>query len=249
MSDFLLSIFKGLYPFYFFFGILGVAARMYLRRWRRFDTLLLAGFLFFDLLAAFQVWIFYGIFTTSKRYLWMAIPLYLPFAAQGVSALYGLMKRFLPFGRLLFAVGMIVLAALSVYNFYTPVINDYLPGKKRAPRLLALQAAELIRRDWAAQPAPGVFTLLKCDQYQSGRRPLVQAHHKVLQAGYLCGGQAYLDFLSAAGVPPDYILSASPEAPAGYLGIGAVSAAEKTLYIHRRQEPPRPYPAVTPERR
>ena len=55
MSDFLLSIFKGLYPFYFFFGILGVAARMYFRRWSRFDTVLLAGFLFFDLLAAFQV--------------------------------------------------------------------------------------------------------------------------------------------------------------------------------------------------
>lgn len=239
MSDFLLSIFKGLYPFYFFFMLLGIAERIWERKWRGFDTLLLAGVLFFDLMAAFQVWIYYGLFTTSKRYLWMSIPLYLPFAAQGVVLVRDLMKRFLPFGRFLFFVGITVLVSLSVYNFYTPIINDYLPHRKKLPRLIALKASEWIRRDWQTMPDVGAMTLLKCDQYQSGRRPLVLAKHKVMQIGYLCGGQPYPEFLRASGVPPDYIISDNSEAPTGYVRVGMINEDNSTTYIHKLQAPPK----------
>ena len=71
MSDFLVSILKGLYPPFLFFLVWGAAARIRDHRWSKFDTVLAGAFCVFAFLASFQVWMFYGLFQTSRRYLWV----------------------------------------------------------------------------------------------------------------------------------------------------------------------------------
>ena len=50
MSDFLLSLLKGLYPQFFVFAVLGVVLRIRRSEWTRFDTLLFGMYLLFFLL-------------------------------------------------------------------------------------------------------------------------------------------------------------------------------------------------------
>ena len=47
---------------------------------------------------------------------------------------------------------------------------------------------------------------MKCDQYQSGKRPLVEAYAKWSRLGFLAGGQDYHDFRRESDILPDYIV-------------------------------------------
>ena len=67
MSDFLLSLLKGLYPQFFLFAVLGIFLRIRRREWTRFDSLLLGMYLLFFLSLAFQPWLFYRLLVTSRR--------------------------------------------------------------------------------------------------------------------------------------------------------------------------------------
>ena len=234
MNDFFISIFRGLYPPFLFFLVWGIAVRIHARRWRKFDTLLLAGFLCFELLASVQVFVFYGELTTSKRYMWIGIPLYLPIAAQGVVSLSDLLKRNC-FGRLSFIAGLTISTMFSLYNSCTPIIKEHLPCQKSLHRRVSMKAAEWIRRDWKPAPDAPALSMMKCDQYNSGRRPLVQSEWE--RVGYLCGGQQIPKFFLTQGLRPDYILTEkkSMNFP-GYVRVGAVTVETETAYIHKRRE-------------
>lgn len=234
MSDFVLSVYRGLHPPFLIFLVLGVAARIGERKWNGFDTLLISGFAFFEFLTALQVWMFYGQLATSRRYLWMFIPLYLPYAAHGATALWEFggtsrKRRFLVWA--LFA----AFAASALFNAFTPVRKEYSSPVKRTERLMSREVAARIREDWATLPA-GVRPMpVKCDVYQSGRRPLVDTRWR--RVGYLCGGQAYPEFFRALNIPPDYIVSPKESpAPPGYVLVGAVRVGGKTAYIRKRRE-------------
>jgi len=233
MSDFLHTLFRGLYPPYIFFVIWGIVARIHSSRWRRFDMLLLGSFLLFDLFAAFQVWIFYGILETQARYLRIALPLCLPFAAEGALAAWNLLKREKHI-RLFTLTVLAVLLAFDVYSSYSPLVQQYRRPTKRIGRLLSQQAASLIKEDWRPQPKPAGFDQMKCDHYQSGRRPLVQTCNPMRAVGYLCGGQEYRELFGLWGFSPDYIATPNREAPLpGYVLLGEVKSDGQTAYVFK----------------
>jgi len=233
MSDFLHTLFRGLYPPYIFFVIWGIAERIRSRRWCHFDLLLLCSFLLFDFFAAFQVWMFYGILETQARYLRIALPLCLPFAAEGALAVWNLLKREKHI-RLLTLVVVAVLLALDVYSSYKPVVQQYRRPTKRIGRLFSQQAAALIKEDWRPQPKPAGFDQMKCDHYHSGRRPLVQTCDPMRAVGYLCGGQEYRELFGLWGFSADYIATPNREAPLpGYVLLSEIKSNDKTAYIYK----------------
>lgn len=232
MSSFLYSVFQGLYPPYLFFVAWGIAARVGSRRWRPFDTLMLCGFLLFEFFVAFQVPLFYGIWETSARYMLIGIPLYMPFAAEGVIGVWNILKR----ERRLRQMALTVFAALTaviIFKFYSPVIKQHFSHDKRIARRISLRAAAWIGKDWHPQPAPAVFDQMKCDQYQSGRHPLVWSG-KWSRVGYLCGGQKYPEFFGELGIPADYALSPEKEEPfPGYVRAGTFEEGGVTAYLYK----------------
>lgn len=234
MSDFVLSVYRGLHPPFLILLVLGVAARIGDRKWNRFDTLLLSSFAVLEFITAFQVWMFYGKLATSRRYLWIFIPLYLPYAAHGAAALWefgGTSRKRKVLVWALFA----AFAAAALFNVLTPVRKEYLSPVKRTERLMSRKIAARIKKDWAPVPAAARPTHMKCDCYQSGRRPLVDTPWR--RVGYLCGGQDYPEFFRALNIPPDYIVSPEESpAPPGYILVDAVREGGRTAYIRKRRE-------------
>lgn len=235
MSSFLYSVIRGVYPLYLFFVVWGVAARIGTRRWRPFDSLLLGTFLLFEFFAVFQTLMFYGIWKTSTRYMLIGVPLYLPFAAEGVIGVWNFFVRKYRL-RLLSLTFFAVLMATSFYKFYSPVIKQRLTHAKRIERRISQRTAAWIRKDWRPQPAPAGFDRMKCDQYRSGRRPLVWGE-EWNRIGYLCGGQKYPEFFNELGIPPDYIISPeNDEIRSGYVLVGMTEEDGKTAYFYKRTD-------------
>jgi len=224
MNDFLLIIFKGLYPLYFFFLVFGVIHRIKCRKWNSFDTLLLSAFFLFEFLAAFQVPFFYGILSTSKRYLWIGLPFSLPFAAEGLRRLlkYSFMKKFAAFI-------CIVLIGVNIYNVYSPIIHGKHSTGKNAEQAISRDVAEWIKKDWKPRTSSPI-AVFKCDRYQSGKRPLVQSEFR--RIGYLCGGQDYPAFFSSRNIMPDYIVSRSPAENPDFVPVNEISQIR--IYKNRK---------------
>ena len=234
MSSFVYTFFRGFYPPYVFFVVWGIAARIRARRWRPFDKMLLASFIVFEFFAAFQVWMFYGKLETSARYMLIAVPLYLPFAAEGVIGVWNFLKRDRRI-RMAALAAFAVLAAVDVYNFYTPVLKQRARSVKRLRRRISRRAASWIRNDWSPQPAPARFDELKCDRYHSDKRPLVQSEKPARAVGYLCGGQEYTELFAERGIPPDYVVTPQRDRKIpGYVPIAEVKSGGKAVYIHKR---------------
>ena len=234
MSSFSVALAKGLYPPYLIFVVLGIASVISARRWRSFDTLLLIFFLVFELFAAVQTRLFYGEWRTSRRYMWIAIPLYLPFAARGAEALWHKLKRFFS-GRVAALLLCAFFAGNAICGACNPIYRMRHSREKRIKRAITFRAAEWIAKDWNAATAEAGPRAMRCDQYQSGKRPLVRAE-KWDRIGYLCGGQAYTEFLKCRGELPDYIVTPYRDADLpGYGLVGAVSAEGRQAYIHKRR--------------
>jgi hypothetical protein len=239
MSDFVTTVFRGLYPPFLFFFVWGVVTKIWERKWHKFDTLLLAAFLIFELLAASQVWLFYGELSTSKRYMWIAVPLYLPFAARGALGIWSLLKKSYK-GRIFAFLATAALVATTVHNFYMPVTKEQSSSKRRYLRRLSLKTATAIHKTWTPPPDAARLTdlrYMRCDQYQSGKRPLVQTDW--LRVGYLSGGQTYPEFFRDLNIPPDYIvvMNNGKNFP-GYIRIAMFpgdSGGKYVVYIYKRK--------------
>lgn len=203
MAEFLESVWKGIYPVFFLFAVYGIVLRVKAREWTAFDTLLIGMFAVFEISTALLPWIFYGTLTISHRYLLIGVPLYFPFAAIGFLAAWKFSGR----GRVWkygVCVLLAVLAASTLWNIYSPAVKEYTSRKKSAERKLSFAAAEWIRRDWAGRRLPRI-SQMKCDEYQSGKRPLIDSEFQ--RIGYLSGGQQLPEFLKTSGVRPDYTVS------------------------------------------
>lgn len=208
MSEFLTSIWNGIFPFFFFFAVIGIIGRIRRRQWTGFDTLLILVFLVFEMLAASQVLFFYGLLQTSRRYLFIGIPLYLPFAALGFRDLWRTLSN-LRFGKSVAVFLAVLLCAAFFYKLYSPLFTEFShKSEKGMERDLQFAAAEWIRSDWSALPASQEPPLraMKCDQYQSGKRPLVDTGSVWPRLGFLAGGQNFPDFLRGSDILPDYIV-------------------------------------------
>ena len=100
-------------------------------------------------------------------------------------------------------------------------------------RELTLAAAEWIRRDWNARNTLQI-PWLKCDEYQSGKRPLVDSDFQ--RIGYLCGGQQIPVFMKNAGVVPDYVVSARQIQGNELLLAYTLTRAERQLFIYKKAD-------------
>ncbi len=243
MSEFLHTVWGGVFPFFLFFALIGIVGRIRRRQWTGFDSLLILVFLVFELLAAFQVRMFYGLLTTSRRYLFIGIPLYLPFTALGFLDLWRVVGD-LRFGKSVAAVVLVSLCAVFFYTLYCPIFIELSDkSEKGMERDLQIAAAEWIRADWDKLPASkeGPLRAMKCDQYQPGKRPLVDTNCEWPRLGFMSDGQNYPEFLRGSEIRPDYIVlpadpvcdDADPDADAGLEAEGRVPAApEGFLSVH-----------------
>ncbi len=208
MNEFLHTIRAGIFPFYFLFAVIGIIGRIRRRQWTGFDTLVILTFLVFELLAAFQVCLFYGLLTTSRRYLFIGIPLYLPYTALGFRDIWRILSKF-KFGKPAAAVFAVGICATFFYVLYFPIFTELSHNSKKGmERSFHFVAAEWIRSDWNRLPAANEAPLqvMKCDQYQSGKRPLVETYTEWPRLGCFAGGQNYPEFLRGSDILPDYIV-------------------------------------------
>lgn len=202
MSELILSILHGLYWPLFLAAVLGVFLRLRERKWSSFDSLTASAFLLFILLTASLPRLFYGPMASHapRRYLFVFLPLCLPFAAHGFLRLrYGLRNRF----SFLLLILLLTHLGLFLYGTYLPPVLERTSRSKREHRFLCLTAAEWIRRDWADREAKKVYPI-RYDHYQSGKRPLVES--PLPRIGFLSGGQDFSPFLREKGIRPDYVI-------------------------------------------
>ena len=184
MTDFIISIFKGVYPFFFIFAVFGIVLRLKERKWTAFDSLLIGMFVIFELLTAFLPWIFYGELTTSRRYLLIGVPLYFPFAAMGFLAVWNCSRKRITWKHIT-TVLLGIMVCVTLYNIYSPVLKEFTSSKKSMERELTLVAADWIRQDWNARSSSRI-PWLKCDEYQSGKRPLVDSELSLRRPADTC---------------------------------------------------------------
>ena len=146
MTDFIISVCKGVYPFFFIFAVFGIVLRLKERKWTAFDSLLIGLFVVFELLTAFLPWLFYGKLTTSRRYLLIGVPLYFPFAAMGFLAFWNCSRKRIAWKHIA-TVLLGIMVCVTLYNIYSPVLKEFTSSKKSMERELTLAAAEWIREN------------------------------------------------------------------------------------------------------
>ena len=130
MTDFIISIFKGIYPFFFIFAVFGIVLRLKERKWTAFDSLLIGMFVIFELLTAFLPWLFYGELTTSRRYLLIGVPLYFPFAAMGFLAVWNCSRKRIAWKHIA-TVLLGIMVCVTLYNIYSPVLKEFTSSKNQ----------------------------------------------------------------------------------------------------------------------
>ena len=165
--------------------------------------------------------------------------LYFPFVALGMYDSWRFVLKHSILGKLVAATLFFLFWASDIYDLYSPLIIEYAEdAKKGIERRICFASADWIRADWAKLAAEdaslreGPLPYLKCDQYQSGKRPLVLSG-KWNRIGWLAGGQAIPDFLYDAGVLPDYIVTRDPaDIPAMKL-VYADTILETDYYIYK----------------
>ena len=129
MTDFIISVCKGVYPFFFIFAVFGIVLRVKEHKWTAFDSLLIGMFVVFDILTAFLPLIFYGELTTSRRYLLIGVPLYFPFAAMGFLAVWNSSRKRITW-KYITAVLLGIMVCVTLYNIYSPALKEFASSKK-----------------------------------------------------------------------------------------------------------------------
>ena len=171
---------------------------------------------------------------TSRRYLLVALPLCLPFTALGLRDTWRFLCR-TPRRKI---VGILLLAAcatFTVWDIYSPLIKEYTSRKKSHERQTVVAAARMIRADWRNR-ASARITVKSCDEYQSGKHPLVETHFG--QIGYLSGGQLCHPFLKEASLLPDYRVTVGKMNEPGWTELAEGREAArlpKDIFIYRRE--------------
>ncbi len=188
MIEFMDSLFKGFYPYFFLFAIPVIIMRIYRHEWKVEESILLAVLLGHAFLIVMQILIFDKSLYVSQRYLIPVAPVALGWSAIGMLELWGWLRSKIPVlanraaAPVVFAVCAIALLADSA----GPTIKDYTSLQKKTERNATLQIAEFIRNDFGDHAAR-VNREFDCFIYRSNRRPLIISDLHVL--GYCAGGQ------------------------------------------------------------
>ena len=188
VTEFIDSLFKGFYPYFFLFAVPVIVVRIYRRDWKVEESILLAVLLGHAFLIVMQIIIFDNCLYVSRRYLIPVAPVAFGWSAIGMLGLWGWLRSKIPVlekraaAPLVFAGCAIALLADSA----GPVIKDYTSCKKNTERKATIQIAEFIRNDFGGR-AERMNRELVCFTYRSNRSPLIISDLPVV--GYCAGGQ------------------------------------------------------------
>ncbi|MEI8246371.1 MAG: glycosyltransferase family 39 protein [Lentisphaerota bacterium] len=189
VAEFIDSLFKGFYPYFFFFAIPVIVMRIYRREWKTEESILLAVLLGHAFLIVMQIIIFDKYLYVSRRYLIPVAPLALGWSAIGMLALWEWLRAKVPVLLENRAAAPVVFAGCAIAllaDSSGPTIKDYTSHQKSTERNATLQIAEFIRDDFGSRTMR-INRELDCSSYRSNRRPLIFGDLKVL--GYCAGGQ------------------------------------------------------------
>ena len=189
VTEFIDSLFKGFYPYFFLFAFPVIIMRIYRREWKVEESILLAVLLGHALLVVMQILVFDKSLYVSRRYLIPVAPLALGWSAIGMLALWEWLRTKVPVLLANRAAAPVVFAGCAIAllaDSAGPTIKDYTSYKKSTERNATLQIAEFIRDDFGGR-AMRINRELDCFSYRSNRRPLIFGDLKVL--GYCAGGQ------------------------------------------------------------
>ena len=181
MTEFLISVFKGTYPFFSVFALLVIIYRIRKRQWTVCETVLLAVFILSFLLQIFQSLAGIRELFISRRYLLPFAPLVFGWTAWGLVELY----RKLPVKWHKWAfVAAVCFMLFLIWDGARPTIKSYTNKKKRIERKVVIIASDVIRKDYkgakyGAPQSQGHF-------YFPALRPRVITDYPACR--YWCGG-------------------------------------------------------------
>lgn len=211
VTEFIDSLFKGFYPYFFLFAVPVIVMRIYRRDWKVEESILLAILLGHAFLIVIQIIIFDNCLYVSRRYLIPVAPVAFGWSAIGMLVIWGWLRSKIPVlekraaAPLVFAGCAIALLADSA----GPVIKDYTSCKKNTERMATIQVAELIRKDFGGR-AERINRGLVYFTYRSNRSPLIISDLPVV--GYWSGGQNINTEdadVKCGRIRPDYIVFAA----------------------------------------
>jgi len=224
VTEFIDSLFKGFYPYFFLFALPVIVMRIYRRDWKVEESILLAVLMGHAFLIVMQILIFDKSLYVSRRYLIPVAPVAFGWSAIGMLGLWGWLCSKIPVlekraaAPMVFAGCAIALLADSA----GPMIKDYTSCKKNTERKATIQIAEFIRNDFGGQ-AERINRELICLAYRSNRRPLILGDLPVV--GYCAGGQnIYREDadVKSGRIMPDYIVAVYDEKGKPYPGFNLI---------------------------
>lgn len=147
------SVFQGFFPVFAVTGLVGIGFRLARKQWIREESILAALLFGHAVLVCAQVILNDHFLYVSSRYLIPAIPLELGWSVTGILVLWELLTRPVRNNhpRLVQHVGYIAFSLAVcgfLYDFYQPVIREYMREKGRLYRAGLAQIAETLRNDY-----------------------------------------------------------------------------------------------------
>ncbi len=209
MYEFISSLIKGFYPYFFIFAIPVIIWRIRKRKWLPEETILLTVLLGHAFVVVGQILVHNHYFYVSRRYLLPLIPLYFAWSAIGAYYAWKFFHDWKPkIFNSVFAVCLITVLCIILYlDASDRIIKNYTSRKKRNQRKAALAISGWIRNDFN-DPSARVHRSLHWYSYRGNLRPVV-ASNGLEETGYLSGGQ-FVPITSreiaSGGFLPDYIV-------------------------------------------
>lgn len=185
MNDFLISIFKGFYPYFAIPALFFVIYRIRKGLWTSPETLLLLFIFIHVVLETLQILIGTKVLYMSRRYLLPCAPLLFGWFAWGIA---GFLRRFRcscnVVSRVIFYIILSGMTAVLLIDGLMPTIKNYTSPKKRHERKIVKTLAPLLRKDYTEKrflERPADAT-----RYLSPFHPVVVSRYPAL--GYWSGG-------------------------------------------------------------
>ena len=199
------AVLKGFFPVFAITGLIGIGFRLKRKEWKTEESILAALLFGHALLICSQIFLNDHYLYVSSRYLVPAMPLELGWSVIGILALWEILAR--PFRehhpKLVQNVGGIAFAVticVFLYDFYTPVIREYLTAKGQNYLNGLKSIAEVVRTDYRGpaqfrpevDPGKYIPKLNPAVLYLAvrGKKPLLRPYfgHLTVTA-YMAGGR------------------------------------------------------------
>lgn len=202
--EFIDSVFKGFYWYFFIFAIPVIMYRIKKKQWKTEETIVLGALLGHAIILVVQIMIFDRYLYVSSRYLLPAAPLAFGWTAIAFLWLYDFLRERNPqyiSGRTTL-IGIVLIAIGLIADATGPLIKDFTSSKKIRQRQATQQIAQWIKQDYADH-ANDLNIARTWECYISNQSPVI-ACDDLNVVGYLSSGQ---NFHSKSRLPVDYLIT------------------------------------------